>query len=111
MIKDSPPPVLEDHAARQVRHFSMTQEKKEKDATKKRCDRKILEHGALIKCHRQQRLKGLPKEESPYEIVLEEEDDNSDDNDVGSRYDNTTFLAHLPNVRSLQGPISGGSTS
>jgi hypothetical protein len=89
----------------------MTQEKKEKDAMKKWCDRKILEHGALIKCHRQQRLEGLPKEESPSETVSEEEDDNNDDNDVGSQYDNTTFLAHLPNVRSLQGSISGGSTS
>jgi hypothetical protein len=36
MVKDSPPPVLEDHAARQVRHLSAAQEKKEKDTARMR---------------------------------------------------------------------------
>jgi hypothetical protein len=44
-------------------------------------------------------------------MASEEESDDSDDNDAGSRYDTTTFLSHLPDVRSLQGPIGGGSTS
>jgi hypothetical protein len=109
-VKDSPPLVPEDHAARQVRRFSVAQEKKEKDATKKRCNRKILEREAFIKRRRQQRLEGLPEEESLSETALEEEDD-SDDNDAGSRYDTATFLAHLPDVWSLQGPVGGGSTS
>jgi hypothetical protein len=50
--KDSLSPVPEDHVARQVRHFTTAQEKKGKDATKKRCNRKILEREALIKRHR-----------------------------------------------------------
>jgi hypothetical protein len=110
-VKDSLPLVLEDHAARQVRRFSVAQEKKEKDAAKKRCNRKILEREAFIKCRRQQRLEGLPEEESLSETASEEEEDDSDDNDAGSRYDTATFLAHLPDVWSLQGPVGGGSTS
>jgi hypothetical protein len=96
-----------------VRRFSVAQEKKEKDAAKKRGNRKILEREALIKRCRQQRLEGLPKEESPSEMALEEEGDGGDDDDVdaGSRYDTATALAHLPDVRSLQEPVSGGSTS
>jgi hypothetical protein len=38
------------------------------------------------------------------------EDDDSDDDDAWSRYDTTTSLAHLPNVRPFLEPI-GGSTS
>jgi hypothetical protein len=53
VVKDSPPPVPEDRVARQVRRFSATQEKKEKDAAKKWRNRKILERGALIKHRRQ----------------------------------------------------------
>jgi hypothetical protein len=64
-VKDSLPLVPKDRAARQVRHFSTAQEKKEKDAAKKRRNKKILEREALIKCHRKQRLKGLFEEESP----------------------------------------------
>jgi hypothetical protein len=64
-VKDSPPLVPEDHAARQVRCFSVSQEKKEKDAAKKRRNRKILEREALIKRRHKQRLEGLPEEESP----------------------------------------------
>jgi hypothetical protein len=44
-------------------------------------------------------------------MASEEESDDSDDNDAGSRYDTATFLVHLPDVRSLQGPIGGGPTS
>jgi hypothetical protein len=53
MVKDSPPLVLEDRAARQVRRLSAAQEKKEKDTARMRHNWKILEHEALLKCHRQ----------------------------------------------------------
>jgi hypothetical protein len=94
-----------------VRHLSVAQEKKEKDATKTWHNRKIHEREALLKHHHQQRVEGLPKEESPSETASEEEDNDGDDNDAGSQYDTTTFLVHLPDVRSLQGPVGGGSTS
>jgi hypothetical protein len=110
-VKDSPPLVLEDHAAREVRRLSTDTEKKEKDAAKTWCDRKIREREALLKRHRRQWLQGLPEEESPSKTVSEEESDDNNDNDAGSRYDIATFLAHLPDVRSLQGPVGGGSTS
>jgi hypothetical protein len=85
-----------------VRRFSTAQEKKEKDAVKKRRNRKILECEALIKrCHKQ-RLEGLSKEESPSETASEEEgDDDDNDDDAKSRYNTATTLAHLPDVRSL----------
>jgi hypothetical protein len=111
VIKDSPPPVPEDHAAREVRHLSAAQEKKEKDAVKTWRGQKIHEREALLRRRRQQWLEGLPEEESPSETASEEESDDSDDNDVGSWYDTATFLMHLPDVRSLQGPVSEGSTS
>jgi hypothetical protein len=41
----------------------------------------------------------------------EDEDEDSGDNGAESWYDTVTFLAHLPDMRSLQGPIGGGSTS
>jgi hypothetical protein len=41
----------------------------------------------------------------------EDEDEDSDDKDAESRYDTATFLAHLPDVRSLQGPVGEESTS
>jgi hypothetical protein len=44
-------------------------------------------------------------------MASEEESDDSGNNDAGSRYDTMTFLSHLPDVQSLQGPIGGGSTS
>jgi hypothetical protein len=111
-VKDSSPPVLEDHMARQVRRFSAAQEKKEKDAVKKRRNRKILEREALIKrCHKQ-RLEGLPEESLPKTASREEDDDNDDgDDDAESWYDTATTLAHLPDVRSLQEPVGGGLTS
>jgi hypothetical protein len=37
-----------------VRHISMAQEKKEKDAMKMRHNRKLCKHAALLKHHRQQ---------------------------------------------------------
>jgi hypothetical protein len=111
VVKDSPPSVLEDRAARQVRHLSVAQEKKEKDIVKTRCNKKICEHEVLLKRHHQQRLEGLPEEESSSKMASEEEDEDSDEDDAGSRYDTVTFLAHLPDVRSLQGPIGRGSTS
>jgi hypothetical protein len=90
----------------------VAQKKGKKDAAKKRQIRKALEREALNKRHRQQRLDGLPVEESPSETALEkDEDEDSDDNDAGSRYNTVTFLAHLPDVRPLLEPISGGSTS
>jgi hypothetical protein len=100
-VKDSLPPVPEDHAARQVRHLSAAQEKKEKDAVKTRRKRKIHEREALLKCRRRQRLEGLPIEESPSEMASEEEDEDSEEDDAGSWYDTVTFLAHLPDLRSL----------
>jgi hypothetical protein len=93
-----------------VRRLSAAQEK-EKDAAKTRRNRKLHERATLLKRHRQQQLEGLPIEESPSETALEEDDDDSEDDNAGSRYDTVTFLAHLPDVRSLQGLISGGSTS
>jgi hypothetical protein len=89
----------------------VAQEKKEKDTTKTWRKRKIREREALLKRHRQQRLEGLPIEEPPSETASEEEDGDSEEDDAGSRYDTVTFLAHLPDVRSLQGLVSGGSTS
>jgi hypothetical protein len=66
----------------------------------------------LIKHHRKQRLEGPSEEESPSETASEEEgDDDDDDDDAGSWYDTATTLAHLPNMRSLQEPVGGGSTS
>jgi hypothetical protein len=46
-------------------------------------------------------------------MVSEEEDDGDDDgnDDAESRYDTATSLAHLPDVRFLQEPAGGGSTS
>jgi hypothetical protein len=38
------------------------------------------------------------------------EDEDSGNDDTGSRYDTASFLAHLPDVRPLLEPI-GGSTS
>jgi hypothetical protein len=110
-VKDLPPPVPEDCAAREVRRLSAAREKKEKDATKTRRDRKVHEREALLRRHRHQWLEGLPKEESPSESVSEEESEDSDDDDAGSRYDTMTFLSHLLDVRSLQGPVGRGSTS
>jgi hypothetical protein len=112
VVKDSWPPVPEDRAAREVRRLSTAQKKKDKDAAKKRQVRKALEREALNRRHRQQRLEGLPVEESPSEMASDDDDDDdSDDSGAESRYDTMTFLAHLPDVRSLQGPIGGGSTS
>jgi hypothetical protein len=111
-VKDSWPLVLEDRAAREARRVSVAKKKEEKDTTKKRQIRKALEREALNKRHRQQSLEGLPIEESPSETAsVEDEDEGSDDDDAGSRYDTVTFLAHLPDVRPLLEPIGGGSTS
>jgi hypothetical protein len=63
----------------------------------------------LKKRHRQQSLDGLPLEESPSETVSGEDEDSGDD-DTGSRYDTATYLAHLLDVQPLLEPI-GGSTS
>jgi hypothetical protein len=85
-----------------VRRLSAAQNKKEKDAAKKRQVRKALKREALNRRHCQQRLKGLPIEESPSEMASEEEDDDdSDDSGAESRYDTVMFLAHFPDVRSL----------
>jgi hypothetical protein len=108
-VKESRPPVPEDRAAREARRLSAAQKKEEKDAAKKRQVKKALEREALKKRRCQQSLKGLLIEESPSETVSGEDEDSADD-DAGSRYDTTTFLAHLPNVRPLLEPI-GGSTS
>jgi hypothetical protein len=108
-VKESQLPVPEDRAAREARHLLMAQKKEEKDAAKKRQVKKTLEREALKKHHCQQSLEGLLIEESPFEMVSGEDEDSSDD-DAGSRYDTMTFLAHLPDVRPLLEPI-GGSTS
>jgi hypothetical protein len=90
----------------------VAQKKEEKDAAKKQSKRKFLKHEAWNKRRRQQRLEGIPVEESPSEMASEEEDDgDSEDDDAGSRYDTVTTLAHLPDVQSLQEPVDGGSTS
>jgi hypothetical protein len=108
-VKESWPPVLEDQVAREVRRLSVDQKKEEKDAAKKRQVKKALKREALNKRRHQQSLEGLPIEESPFETVSGEDED-SDDDDAGSRYDTVTFLAHLPDVRPLLEPV-GGSTS
>jgi hypothetical protein len=85
------------------------QKKKDKDAAKKHQVHKALEQEALKRHRRQQRLDGLPLEESPSKTVSGEDDDSGDD-DAWSRYDTVASLAHLPNVRPFLEPI-GGSTS
>jgi hypothetical protein len=75
-----------------------------------RAAREALERKALNKCRHQQSLEGLPIEESPSETVSGEDEDSGND-DAGSRYDTVTFLAHLPYVWPLLEPIGGGSTS
>jgi hypothetical protein len=100
VVKDSPPPVLKDRVARQVRRLSAAQEK-EKDTAKTRHNRKMREREALLKRHRQPRLEGLPKEEPPSEMTSKEEDGDNDEDDARSRYDTVTFLTYLPDVRSL----------
>jgi hypothetical protein len=57
----------------------------------------------------QQSLEGLSIEEFHFETISGEDEDSGDD-DAGSRYDTATFLAHLPDMRPLLEPI-GGSTS
>jgi hypothetical protein len=91
-------------------HLSAAQKKEEKDTAKKRQVRKALEHEALNKRRHQQSLEGLLIEESPSKTVSGKDEDSGDD-DAGSWYDTTTFLAHLPDVRPLLEPIGGGSTS
>jgi hypothetical protein len=51
-VKDSRPLVLEDRVARDVRHLSAPEKKKEKDAAKKRQIRKALERETLNRRHR-----------------------------------------------------------
>jgi hypothetical protein len=94
-----------------VRRLSTAQEKKEKDVAKMRRNRKICEREVVLRHRHQQRLKGLPEEESSFKMASEEESDDSGNNDAGSLYDTATFLSHLPDVWSLQGPVGGGSTS
>jgi hypothetical protein len=108
-VKESRPPIPEDRAAQEARRLSVAQKKEEKDATKKRQVKKALEREALKKRRHQQSLEGLPIEESPSETVSGEDEDSGDD-DAGSRHDTATFLAHLPDVRPLLEPV-GGSTS
>jgi hypothetical protein len=80
----------------------VAQKKKEKDVAKKRQIRKALEREVMNRCCREQRLEGLPVEESLSETASEEdEDEDSDDNGAESWYDTMIFLAHLPDVRSL----------
>jgi hypothetical protein len=109
-VKESWSLVLEDRATREARRLSASQKKGEKDAAKKRQVRKALEREVLNKRHRQQSLEGLSIEKSPSETVSGEDEDSGDD-DAGSRYDTMTFLAHLPDVRPLLEPIGGGLTS
>jgi hypothetical protein len=87
----------------------VAQKKEKKDAAKKRQVKKALDHEALKKRRHQQSLEDLLIEESPSEMVSGEDEDSGDD-DAGSRYDTMTFLVHLPDVRPLLEPV-GGSTS
>jgi hypothetical protein len=105
-VKESRPLIPEDRVAREARRLLAAQKKDEKDAAKKRQVRKALEQEVLKKRRRQQSLDGLPLEESPSEIVSGE-DDVSDDDDAGLRYDTATSLADLPDVRSFLEPIGG----
>jgi hypothetical protein len=89
----------------------MAQEKKKKDATKKRCNRKILEREALLKRRRQQRLVGLPEESLSETASGEDDGDDDGDDDAELWYDTTTSLAHLPDMRFMQEPAVRGSTS
>jgi hypothetical protein len=74
---------------------------------KTRRNRKIHEREALLKRRRQQRLEGLPEEESPSKMASEEEED-SDDNDTGSRYDTVTFLRTSLTYGPYRDPSVGG---
>jgi hypothetical protein len=110
-VKETRPPLLEDQPTWEVRRHQASQKKKAKDAAKKRQIRKVKEKEALKKLRCQQSLDGLPLEESPSKMVSGEDDDDSDgDDDALSRYDATTGLADLPDVRPFLEPI-GGSTS
>jgi hypothetical protein len=91
-----------------VRCLSVAWEKEEKDVAKSRRDQKAREREVLLRRHRQQRLEGLLEEESPSESIPEGESDDGGDDDTGSRYDTTTFLAHLLDVRPLLGSDDGG---
>lgn len=102
------PPVPEDHADSQVRRFTAQLEKKAKDVEKAGRDKKLRACEALMKRRRQQRLDGLPEEESPSEIASEEDDDSEGDEPW---IDTAAVLAHLSDVGSLQGPTDGGLTS
>jgi hypothetical protein len=55
---------------------------------------------------------GLPEEESLSETALGEDDGDDDgDDDAELWYDTATSLAHLPDMRFMQEPAVGGSTS
>jgi hypothetical protein len=105
------PPLLEDQVAQDARCLLASQQKEAKDAAKKRQIRKAQEQEALKKRRRQQSLDGLPLEESPFETVSGENDDDGDeDDDALSRYDAMTGLADVLDVCPFLEPI-GGSTS
>jgi hypothetical protein len=80
-VKETRPPLLEDQPVRDARCLLASQQKKAKDAAKKRQIHKAKEREELKKRRRQQSLDGLPLEESPTETVSGENDDNSDRDD------------------------------
>jgi hypothetical protein len=73
-VRDSEPPVPEDHERWERNHLLAEEQKQKKDATKRRRDETIRVREALEKRRRQQERDGLPREESPSEPDSDDED-------------------------------------
>jgi hypothetical protein len=67
VVKDSKPPVPEDHEWRERNRLLAEGQKQKKDAAKRKCGETIHMREALEKHRRQQEHGGLPQEESPSE--------------------------------------------
>jgi hypothetical protein len=68
MVRDSEPPVLEDHERREQNHLLAKEQKMKKDAMKRKRDEIIHVREALEKRRLQQACDELPREESPLEL-------------------------------------------
>ena len=104
-IRAPPPPVPEDAQRRVVNWAYAEAQKKKKDAKTAKRKKKIVEHDALEKCRRKQKLEGLPVEASPSTSV--EGSSGDDGGEVG-----WGPLDRLPNVREMVlGASAGGPAS
>jgi hypothetical protein len=75
-VKHSEPPVPEDHEQRERNHLLAEEQKRKKDATKRKRNKNIHVRDALEKRHRQQARDRLPREESPSKLNSDDEDFN-----------------------------------